>query len=111
LIVEALAAALVTRRPPTGVIFHSDRGCQYQCHLVKPNRVALRDEWPGIVAALSMFGLLGGEVVSVSFFGDSGVGAVSAGVESFEGLSYGAFAALTLRGGGKIPAGQRPVGG
>ena len=29
LIVEALAAALVTRRPPAGVIFHSDRGCQY----------------------------------------------------------------------------------
>ena len=28
LIVEALAAALVTRRPPNGVIFHSDRGCQ-----------------------------------------------------------------------------------
>lgn len=29
LIVEALAAALLTRRPPAGVIFHSDRGCQY----------------------------------------------------------------------------------
>ena len=29
LIVEALAAALVTRRPPAGMIFHSDRGCQY----------------------------------------------------------------------------------
>ncbi|MGH3530087.1 MAG: IS3 family transposase [Pseudonocardiaceae bacterium] len=29
LITEALAAALVTRRPPAGVIFHSDRGCQY----------------------------------------------------------------------------------
>jgi putative transposase len=29
LIIEALAAALVTRRPPKDVIFHSDRGCQY----------------------------------------------------------------------------------
>jgi transposase InsO family protein len=29
LIIEALAAALLTRRPPAGVIFHSDRGCQY----------------------------------------------------------------------------------
>ena len=29
LIVEALFAALFTRKPPKGVIFHSDRGCQY----------------------------------------------------------------------------------
>ena len=29
LIVEALAAALVTRKPLSSVIFHSDRGCQY----------------------------------------------------------------------------------
>lgn len=29
LIIEALAAALATRRPAAGVIFHSDRGCQY----------------------------------------------------------------------------------
>ena len=29
LITEALAAALLTRTPPEGVIFHSDRGCQY----------------------------------------------------------------------------------
>jgi putative transposase len=29
LIIEALAAALLTRRSPKGVIFHSDRGCQY----------------------------------------------------------------------------------
>jgi transposase InsO family protein len=35
LIIEVLAAALVTRKPPAGVIFHSDRGCQYQCPSVK----------------------------------------------------------------------------
>ncbi len=29
LAIEALAAALLIRKPPTGVIFHSDRGCQY----------------------------------------------------------------------------------
>ena len=29
LMIEALAAALLTRKPPAGVIFHSDRGCQY----------------------------------------------------------------------------------
>jgi putative transposase len=29
LITEALAAAILTRRPSAGVIFHSDRGCQY----------------------------------------------------------------------------------
>ena len=39
LIVEALNAALCTRRPATGVIFHSDRGCQYQCRSVREFRV------------------------------------------------------------------------
>jgi putative transposase len=29
LIIEALGAALLTRQPPSGVIFHSDRGCPY----------------------------------------------------------------------------------
>jgi putative transposase len=29
LIIKALHSALITRKPPNGVIFHSDRGCQY----------------------------------------------------------------------------------
>lgn len=29
LVTDALRQALATRKPPTGVIFHSDRGCQY----------------------------------------------------------------------------------
>lgn len=29
LVTDALAAALATRKPPEGVIFHSDHGCQY----------------------------------------------------------------------------------
>src|SRR3954454_10216011 len=56
--------------------------------------------------AALMFGFLGGEVVSVSFLGDSRVGAVSANVLSFECLGYGAFTVLALCGGGKIPAGR-----
>jgi Integrase core domain len=33
LVEDALAMAFAQRRPVAGVIFHSDRGCQYQCHL------------------------------------------------------------------------------
>ena len=75
------------------------------------DRVALSDDWLGIVGALSVFGFLGGEVVSISFLGDSWVGAVSANVSSFECLGYGAFTVLALCGGGKIAAGRRPAGG
>jgi transposase InsO family protein len=35
LVSDALANAVAARHPPAGVIFHADRGCQYQCHLVK----------------------------------------------------------------------------
>ncbi len=35
LVVAALDMAIAARKPPAGVIFHSDRGCKYQCHLVK----------------------------------------------------------------------------
>ena len=42
LIIEALTAALVTRRPPTGVIFHSDRGCQVYLERI---RRLLRHQW------------------------------------------------------------------
>jgi transposase InsO family protein len=32
LVTDALGQALATRKPPAGVIFHSDRGCQYTAH-------------------------------------------------------------------------------
>ena len=34
LVTAALDMAIAARKPPAGVIFHSDRGCQYQCRLV-----------------------------------------------------------------------------
>jgi len=33
LVTAALGMAITARKPPPGVIFHSDRGCQYQCRL------------------------------------------------------------------------------
>jgi putative transposase len=39
LVTDALQMALQHRRPKGTVIFHSDRGTQYQCRLVKPQRV------------------------------------------------------------------------
>ena len=38
LVTAALDMAISTRKPPPGVVFHSDRGCQYQCRLVKDRR-------------------------------------------------------------------------
>jgi hypothetical protein len=40
LVTEALSMALRRRQPAGGVIFHSDRGTQYQCRVVRP--VAVR---------------------------------------------------------------------
>lgn len=34
LVQDALRMALDRRHPASGVIFHSDRGSQYQCHLL-----------------------------------------------------------------------------
>ena len=45
LVTDALTMAFATRRPPNGVIFHSDRGCQYTSRdfrqLAKDNGVSL----------------------------------------------------------------------
>ena len=45
LVTGALEAAFLTRQPPAGVIFHSDRGCQYTsadyAELAKANGVVL----------------------------------------------------------------------
>jgi transposase InsO family protein len=40
LVTDALAMAVTAGHAPPGVVFHSDRGCQYQCHSVKPTSFA-----------------------------------------------------------------------
>ena len=48
---DALTMALDARRPPPGLVFHSDRGTQYTsaeyCRLLDPNGIAQRFSRPG----------------------------------------------------------------
>ncbi len=63
LVSDALLMAFGSRRPPTGAIFHSDRGCQYTSHdfrnLAKEN---------GVVLSLSRKGECWDNAVAESFF-------------------------------------------
>jgi putative transposase len=63
LVEEALSVAFVTRRPAPGVIFHSDRGCQYTS---KDYADLARDN--GVVLSVGMAGECWDNAVAESFF-------------------------------------------
>jgi transposase InsO family protein len=57
LVTDALTMAIRNRRPePGSVVFHSDRGSQYQCHLVKPVCADERVSWSPVDVLRSEFG-------------------------------------------------------
>ena len=71
LCLRALQSALATRRPPRGLIHHSDRGCQYTSHGyrellakygIRPSMSRKGDCWDNAVAE-SFFGTLKQELV------------------------------------------------
>ena len=66
LIIEALAAALLTRTPPKGVIFHSDRGCQYTSKEFADFCAA-----SGVVRSMGRRATCYDNAVAESFFGSS----------------------------------------
>jgi transposase InsO family protein len=83
LAIDALTMAARNYPLTAGAIFHSDRGTQYQCHLVSDLRGA--DDWLRVVRSLAMLGLLDRIIVAVSSFVNSGIGAfASAGGDAFE---------------------------
>jgi putative transposase len=63
LIVDALTAALVTRKPPVGVVFHTDRGCQYTA-----NEFANFCAENGVVRSMGRRATCYDNAVSESFF-------------------------------------------
>ncbi|MFN2615889.1 MAG: IS3 family transposase [Thermoleophilaceae bacterium] len=63
LVADALRMACVQRRPPAGVIFHSDRGCQYTSH----DYAALAAEL-GVTLSVGRKGECWDNAVSESFF-------------------------------------------
>ncbi len=63
LVEEALQMAFVTRRPPPGVIFHSDRGCQYTS---KDYATLAKD--CGVVLSVGLAGECWDNAVAESFF-------------------------------------------
>lgn len=63
LVLRALFMAVVARRPPKGLIFHSDRGCQYASHAF---RGALRNA--GMIQSMSRKGNCWDNAPSESFF-------------------------------------------
>lgn len=63
LVADALQMACLTRRPPRGVIFHSDRGCQYTSHDYQALAANL-----GVTLSLGRKGQCWDNAVSESFF-------------------------------------------
>ncbi len=64
LVEAALRMALLQRRPPAGLLHHTDRGCQYSSTLYQ----ALLAE-QGVIVSMSRTGNCWDNAVSESFFG------------------------------------------
>ena len=103
LITSAIQMAARNVELPADAVFHSDRGSNYQCHLVK-NWVQDRQDW--LIATSCVGWLLDREGSAFVFLDDPGVGPFAAAVTgSLEDFPDRHDPCLLEPAGGKMPPG------